>query len=336
MATNEHALSITIRNKEIPLARAMLRQRDLEFYPRNPRVHSLVWQGDKEPSQEDIQETLGAMDHVKQLVQSIRANGGLIDPLLVRNDGNIVLEGNSRLAAYRLLEKQDAVRWANVKCDVVTVAISEDEVFSLLTNYHIVGRKDWAPYEQAGIFWRRFHKDGASEKELAKEVKDLGLSEYRVRNMIAVYDFMIKHNDASPSRWSYYDELLKSQPIQKVRKENPKFDKVIVGKIRSGEIARADDIRKKVHKIAKTGGKTLNRFINKKASVDDCYDKVISQGANNVLLQRIRRFRTLASDPDIRSELLKMPENQQTKCIFELKKIRNASDKWIKLLTKST
>ena len=45
------------------------------------------------------------MDHVKGLVHSIRTHGGLIDPVLVRDTDYVVLEGNSRLAAYRLLAK---------------------------------------------------------------------------------------------------------------------------------------------------------------------------------------------------------------------------------------
>ena len=47
------------------------------------------------------------MDHVKQLVQSIRANGGLTDPLIVQDGEFVVFEGNSRLAAYRLLARLD-------------------------------------------------------------------------------------------------------------------------------------------------------------------------------------------------------------------------------------
>lgn len=53
--------------------------------------------------------TLKGMEHVKQLRVSIESNGGLIDPLIVRDGDFMVLEGNSRLAAYRLLCRTDAV-----------------------------------------------------------------------------------------------------------------------------------------------------------------------------------------------------------------------------------
>ena len=327
-----NGFSITLRRREIPIVRCMRRQRDLQFYTKNPRIYSLVWEDGEEPDQESIQVALGRMEHVKELVQSIRANGGVTDPLFVLDGQNTVLEGNSRLAAYRLLEKEDPLRWAEVKCDVIASTISEDDVFSLLTQYHIVGRKDWAPYEQAGIFWRRHKDEGISLEQIAQEVKALGLSIKRIRHWIAVYDMMVKHNDNSAHRWSYYDELLKSREIKKAREEHKNFDRIVVGKIKSGEIARADDVRKKVHKIAKAGGKTLNKFLATPKSLEDCFEKAQARGVSNVLLQKMHRFREAVVGPDAKDELLGMPENQQKKCVYEMKRIRTALSKWIKAL----
>ena len=77
--------------------------------PDNPRVYSIVRAAEQEPTQAEIERRLSLMDHVKQLVQSIRANGGLTDPLIVRDGNHVVLEGNSRLAAYRLLARNDPI-----------------------------------------------------------------------------------------------------------------------------------------------------------------------------------------------------------------------------------
>lgn len=327
-----NGFSITLRGKEIPIVRGMRRHRDLQFYTKNPRIYSLVWEDGEEPDQERIQAALGRMEHVKELVQSIRANGGVTDPLFVLDGQNIVLEGNSRLAAYRLLEKEDPLRWAEVKCDVIASQISEDDIFSLLTQYHIVGRKDWAPYEQAGIFWRRHKEERISLKQIAQEVDDLGLSIKRIRHWIEVYDMMVRHNDNSSHRWSYYDELLKSREIRKAREEDKNFDKVVVGKIKSGEIAKADDVRKKVHKIAKAGGKTLKKFLTTPKSLEDCFEKAEARGVSNVLLQKMHRFRAVIADPDMREELLDMPEGQQKKCVYDMKRIHTAVGKWIKVL----
>ena len=37
----------------------------LKYYPENPRIYSLVYTGETEPSQKDIEEKLQRMDHVK-------------------------------------------------------------------------------------------------------------------------------------------------------------------------------------------------------------------------------------------------------------------------------
>lgn len=69
----------------------------------NPRVYSVVRANGKQPTQEEIQQQLSDLEHVKELREDIKRNGGLIEPLIVRGGSLDVLEGNSRLAAYRKL-----------------------------------------------------------------------------------------------------------------------------------------------------------------------------------------------------------------------------------------
>ena len=94
-----------------------------------------------------------ATDNVREnLVPSIKANGGLIEPLLVK--GQLVLEGNSRLAAYRILAEGRDTKWQKVRVRRLPDSITEAEVFALLGEFHIVGKRDWAPFEQAGYLYR--------------------------------------------------------------------------------------------------------------------------------------------------------------------------------------
>src|ERR1051326_3293104 len=99
--------TLTVRKQEIPVTTKYLLQTSLKFFPENPRIYSLVRSDGKEPTQPQIYDRLLEQEHVKQLVQDIRRNGGLIEPLLVRDGSMEVLEGNSRLAAYRYLAKTD-------------------------------------------------------------------------------------------------------------------------------------------------------------------------------------------------------------------------------------
>lgn len=318
--SSDHTL--TVNGKEIPVQNSILRQADLKFYPENPRIYSLVFSDGAAPSQEEIEKRLGRLDHVKQLVQSIKANSGLLDPLIVRDGDLVVLEGNSRLAAYRLLNRVDPIKWGEVKCVLLPSDICDDLVFALLGEYHIIGRKDWAPYEQAGFLWRRHKKQGVALGAIAKE---MGLAEKGISHLVDVYSFMVEHNQNEPQKWSYYDEYLKSRAIKKVREIRPEFDTTVVRKIETGEIAKATDLRDKLTKIVSVQGKRkaklLQKFIDKPGSLDTCYEEALEGGANNVLLKRLVKFCTQVGDPDIRRELANMDASQRQKCLYELKKI---------------
>ena len=325
--------TLTLKGEELKVSYKYLRNIDLEFYPENPRIYSIVCTETVEPSQKVIQEKLTELEHVKQLVQSIKENGGLIDPLIVRQNDErfIVLEGNSRLAAYRLLSQKDPITWANVKCCILPKEVTEDQIFALLGEYHIVGKKDWAPFEQAGYLYRRYKNHGISADTMGKE---LGLTTRKVNQLIAVYTFMVENGEEDVQRWSYYDEYLKNQKVARERKLNPEIDDVIVEKVRSGEIARAVDMRDKVGKIFEAGGKTLKKFIETPGSIDNAFEGVEARGFTNNLYRTLNRFRQQISEPDLKKEIFSMHYNHIKKCEFELDKIHKAVGKLLEALRK--
>lgn len=107
--------TLLIRGVEVPVSTTTLPQAELRFFVDNPRVYSIVRVDGEEPSQADIERKLLEMDHVKALIQDIKRDGGLTDPVVVRAGGLEVLEGNSRLAAYRALAKIDPIKWGRMK-----------------------------------------------------------------------------------------------------------------------------------------------------------------------------------------------------------------------------
>ncbi|WP_319526168.1 ParB N-terminal domain-containing protein [uncultured Desulfosarcina sp.] len=315
--------SITLRGEEIELKVGYCNQSDLFYFPENPRIFSIVAAGDKTPTQEEIEKALQKREHVRQLAQSIKANGGLTDPIFVREDSKIVLEGNSRLAAYRLLAEKDPAEWGQIKCKLLPKGINEDIIFSLLGEYHIVGKKDWAPFEQAGYLYRRNHKFGASAADMAR---GLGRTTNDVNKLINTYSFMVQHNDTDPNNWSYYFEYLKSRKIQKCREDYPKLDDVIVSKIKSGEIAKAAQIRDELPKIIKAGKKVVSKLVNETKDFQECIDIAIAKGADDQTFQHIKRFRNWIVTDDVSEEILKLPKDIQQKIFYELKKIRESID----------
>ena len=163
---------LVIGKEKYPAYKCEIEQNKLNFYPENPRVYSVLNGNNYTPTQTEIEELMCKKDHVKQLKESIKSNGGLIDPIIVRDGDYVVLEGNSRLAAYRLLNKQDPIKWSKLKAIILPNDIPESAVFALIGQYHIIGRKDWDPYEQAGYLYRTINKSKKKPRIISKRVRN--------------------------------------------------------------------------------------------------------------------------------------------------------------------
>ena len=306
---------LTLRGEEISVQVGVVTQVELMFYLENPRLYSIIRTEGQEPTQEDIQETLSKKEHVKQLVKSIQENGGLIDPVIVLGEKNIVLEGNSRLAAYRILAEKDPIKWGKIKVKVLPANIPESSIFALLGEYHIIGKTDWAPYEQAGYLYRR-HKN--HNIEIATLASEIGLSSRSVGHLIHVYQFMLDKNERDVNRWSYYDEYLKSNKIKKARDEYPELDQIVVNKIRTGEIAKAVDVREGLRKICEAGGKTLHKFASKNLDFEESVQSAEDKGAGDYALQRLRKFKDWVVGLECEEDLIELNGELKKRCIFEL------------------
>lgn len=323
--------TITLRKREIAVQTGFMPQTALKFYTENPRVYSALWnQGDAEPSQETIFQELSKSEHVREtLIPSIRSNGGLLEPVLVRN--NVVLEGNNRLAAYRVLaQAKDRNLWQLIRVRILPDDISDTDVFSLLGEYHIVGKKSWQPYEQAGYLFRRFKNHGVSDEDLHQE---LGVSKQKVTHLIRVYQYMIDHDERDPAKWSYFDELLKARKFDNARKLYPKFDELITQKIKTGEIARAVDVRELLPEITRVAGNTLKKFMNGNYSFDEAAKDAQLRGSGNHNIKRMTEFRKWLIDSDLDDEL-KVASNEELKTIkYELERIQSRTAKLLKKIS---
>ena len=314
---------ITLRGEEIPVRTGKMPHVDLRFYAENPRIYSQVWKDPEiEPTQEAIYRELIRAEHVREhLIPSIRHNGGLIEPVLVRQ--NVVLEGNSRLAAYRALFAEEPEKWSMIRVRILPDTVTESQVFSLLGEFHIVGKKDWSPFEQAGYLWRRFNKHNVSLDDLKSEV---GLSKQRIRHLIHVYGFMLEHNETDQLKWSYYDELFTGKRFDEARELFPNFDEVIVGKIQSGEIKRAVDLRDELPLVAKGGSKTLKKLMDGRLDFEEAIAEAHARGAGNLSKKRMEDFRKWFGE-DERDEDIKSSAGEERNGIkFLLQKIHDRAD----------
>ncbi len=309
--------TITLRKREIKVKSGFVPHTNLLFYAENPRIYSIVWkENGSEPTQEEIFSALSKTDHVREnLVPSIKNNGGLIEPVLVRN--NVVLEGNSRLAAYRVLAQKEPKKWENIRVRILPESISDSEVFSLLGEFHIVGKKDWSPFEQAGYLYRRFKTHDVDEQQLKSEV---GLSLAKIRHLIRVYEYMFNVDDRNPERWSYYDELLKSR-FNHTRELYPQFDKKITSMIQNEEIERAVDVRDGLPKIVKVGGNTLKKFMNGALSYHDALQEAYQRGAGNFYTKKLKDFKDFLADDQVDIEITNVSSEEKKEISYLINKI---------------
>ena len=324
--------TLRIRGEDVPVELREVEQSKLRFYVDNPRIYSLVRPDGHVPGQSEICSQLQDLEHVRELREDIVTNGGLIDPLIVRDGDLVVLEGNSRLAAYRFLYTKDPVKWNKVRCCILPTNIDERLVFALLGQYHIKGKKDWAPYEKAGFLHRRYKQH---HLELSVVAAELGIGIKEAQHLVAVYEFMIEHEDEDRDRWSYYDEYLKSYKIKKARQEHANLDKFVVAEIASGNIAKAMDLRDKFPVICAGPPKTLKRYVDGKVKFDDAYESAVDAGGDNPSLAKLKRFRSWLALSDTEEDLLECNKQVRDKLLFELKEVAKTAQRLRKLLEAS-
>ncbi len=320
--------TLRIRNEEIPIITTTIGQDTLRFFVDNPRIYSVLRKdGTAEPSQEEIQRKLLEMEHVRELIQDIKRDGGLTDPIIVRGETLEVLEGNSRLAAYRHLAKLDPIKWAMIKVRLLPQDIDEKLILALLGQYHLKGKTAWPPFEKAGFLYRRHMDHNIPVDQLASEV---GETRQKVTHMVNVYKFMIDNNQEEKARWSYYDEYLKSQFIKKERDQD--FDRLIVDKIDKGEIARAIDVRDKLTVICKSP-KSLKRFKAGEYDFEEAHESAVEGGADSTPYAKLARFRKWLATQDAEQALDRSSGETRNKIQFELKKLSPVIEKLLKKLS---
>jgi hypothetical protein len=326
MATRKETL--TIRNEEVIVEAKSVDHRTLKFFVENPRIYSLVRENDEEPSQDDIEKQLRGMDHVLELVKRIRRHGGLIEPLVVRSDTLEVIEGNSRLAAYRILFDKDPSKWQKVKCHFLPKKIKPTLISSLLGEYHFQGKKGWKPFEAAGFLYRGFHIEKRPVSDL---VEESGLSKSEVEHLIETYKFMVDNNDTHIDRWSYYDVYLKPQKLKKIRKNYPTFDTVVVGMIKGGEFKKAQHVRDKLPLICDASKKVIEKFLDGKNDLERAISHVTENKGGIAGQKRLNKFRQWIANPASFDELASVNGELRKKILFE---VRSLHDCLVKLKAK--
>lgn len=295
----------------------------LQFYPQNPRVYHELAVENATPSQEEIFRVMSNLDSVKALKENISQNGGLTDPIIVQENTNIVLEGNSRLAAYRLLYMTSHdEKWEKIRCEVFPESITEEDIFILLGQYHVTGKTNWDPYEQASYLYR-WHQN--SRMPIPEMAKRLGLKPTEAKRMIETIKFMRVQDDSEVRHYSHYHEYLSSNQLNEYRQEHPELDTVISAAVQSGGIHEAADMRKikaiataAVKENNKKAKKQLDAIAEGKKTIYEAHKTLEQSGVFDTALKTLEKFRIQLAQPAFVTQLQENTHQDQVK--YEIKK----------------
>lgn len=316
MSTDEDYL--LLRGKKVPVRLMDIPHNQLKFWVENPRIYALLDHDTKQPSQEEIFKVMQKLEHVKELRHDIKSNGGLMDPIIVREGDFIVFEGNSRLAAQRSLAMQDPIQWDMIRCKVVPSDTSQEDIYTLLGQYHLKGKKDWMPFEQAGFIQRRLEVHKVPVSEL---VNELGISQQNIMKHSRVYKMMMKHKEVRRDRWNHYWHMLTNTTIKKALDNTPDLEERLVKLIQNDQL-RAVDIRDRLKVICKFV-KVTEKFAHGKIDFEDAYEDAKHSGGDSVEFGKIHRFERWIKERDALEDILAQNKSVKDKIKYSLKKIND-------------
>jgi disulfide oxidoreductase YuzD len=273
-------MEISVLGRKIPTKIEDIDIFQLKYWSQNPRVNSSIKKkyGNKSVTDAEIELLLKDEEHVKELLQDIKFHGGLIDEIVVKD--NVVLEGNSRLCAYRLLyekaekanDDDDMLRWSYIKSKILPSDISDEEIFTILGTWHIKGKKQWDTFEKAAYLKKMSSElRYSSEKigELISETKSF------VENAIEAHDLMVKNDVYDLAKYSYFLEFVKNRGIgQEVEKDKAIRDKIISA-IKNDQFHRAEEIRDVPKVLKDKVAKKL--FFDKQSSFSEALETAIDR-----------------------------------------------------------
>lgn len=176
----------------------------LEFDPNNPR---LVEMGLRKPSVAQIVRALADNADLSEIVQSITGNGYIdIEPLIVQRSKHsyVVLEGNRRLAAIRVIQDPELARTSGITVPVTTNAVlgsldevtvyavsDPDEARDFIGFKHINGPHKWDSHAKARFaadWYRKEKGNGITLEEIAQRLGDRHDTVVRLVNGIYILD----------------------------------------------------------------------------------------------------------------------------------------------------
>ena len=289
---------MVLRGKRVVLERRRIHVSDLAFYLQNPRIFSKMEWGGKF-SQERAYEILKERTHVKELKEELLKDGAVNQELIVRertgDQKPEVIEGNSRLAACRMIlesGERDKLQQPNLPCAVLAADVGNRVVASILFGEHIKGKAAWQPYEQGAYVYRLYTKEDMTQPQI-DEASGIGL--VTIRHYIAAYEMMEEYGVREIEKWSYFYEYQRTNNFRQAEAIFSGLKDRTVKGIVKGDFGSAMRMRDKMKELVKAPI-AMKKFISGGLSFDQALLRAEDEGGKDVVLGKVKSFEKLLKE----------------------------------------
>ena len=330
--------SITVLGREITYEIKDVDIYSLEYYKENPRINYIVSKHPPEKvTQEFIEQELLKLGSVQDRIKDLEENKGLLDEVYVL--GNKVVEGNTRLCAFRRLCRKypNDLRWKVIKSRILQGNVSEDELFYILSTFHIKGKTEWDAYEKAAYIHKMIRVLNKNPEDIAKQ---LGKQKKTVEAMLNAYEVMSQKYLANSNetalingsrdelkKYSYFEAFFLQKELAKKAEDTPDFLDQFVDWVKEERLKKAQNVRD----LPKILGnkKACKAFCERDA--DEAFNEAIhilyehKPEKVDRFYKKVREFRELLHDAEafkIKDEIEsnKNKKNELQSCYKDLKR----------------
>ena len=298
----------------------------LEYYPDNPRINYIISRTHPEKiTQEFIEQELLKLDSTKERIKDLEENKGLLDEIYVL--GKKVVEGNTRLCAFRRLHKKypEDPRWKFIKSRILQDDVTDEELFYILGTFHIKGKTEWDAYEKAAYIYKMIKVLKKNPEDVAKQ---LGKQRKTVDAMLKAYEAMSKKylinsdnveiiTDTRDElkKYSYFEAFFLQKDLDSRVKEAPAFLDEFVQWVKEDKFKKAQDVRE-LPKIL--GNKKACKAFYE-SDVEEAFDEAMHVLYENKpekvhrFYKKVREFRDLIEETEIQKVKGEIDENKNKK-----------------------
>lgn len=236
-----------IKKRNVPYTMDVIDTSELMFWEENPRVYAAVQghpdfpKASPQRKQEIIYQQMLKEESTARAKEGMERHGGLQEPLIVDLRGNIVIEGNSRLAAARKLAEKDESHWGALECKCYN-DITEEEKIALLNQMHIQGKVQWTPYAKAATYYRQWEKRHEDPQWTRTHVADVnGVSPSHVSQQIKIIETMVAEGDNEPRKYSWYKVVVDNKKLVKEFDRLPGLQERVMETVKKARTADNED-----------------------------------------------------------------------------------------------